>query len=448
MITVDGKPADLQYTAKQKAFINVRARYPLIMGGVGSGKTIALCRRALRMSIRHPGNRGLLARYTLGESNDTLLVSFKRAIPAPLYTIDRDNWGWIITVKTGTETPPSQILVRALDDPQKYESLELGWFGISQLNEHSITRQIWETLTSRLRWILPDATAPDYTGFAEANSGSPWVIDLWGPEREHTMRGYEAIEVSMYDNAANLPADYVAAMEEKPAWWKRWFVYPCWEPLAELEGEPVFKDHFRQELHVSTEPLEPEAGWPICRGWDLPGPVATVWFQITRKNRLLVLYEQQGQPGDAIPDLKRQALSSSALLFPGWSFLDLADPAGWTKAATDLKAPADLLRPEIVLSKGETSLQSRLTAAQTWLSKMVQGEPALQIDPRCRLLINALEGGYVWRMAAGRILPEPMKNSSSHIVDAWLHALARVSAQFDPKLRREMRGPAGALIPV
>ena len=47
-ITIDGQQADLQYTPKQKAFINSRARYPLIMGGVGSGKTIALCRRALR----------------------------------------------------------------------------------------------------------------------------------------------------------------------------------------------------------------------------------------------------------------------------------------------------------------------------------------------------------------------------------------------------------------
>jgi len=31
-ITIDGQQADLQYTPKQKAFINSRARYPLIMG--------------------------------------------------------------------------------------------------------------------------------------------------------------------------------------------------------------------------------------------------------------------------------------------------------------------------------------------------------------------------------------------------------------------------------
>ena len=447
-ITIDGQQADLQYTPKQKAFINSRARYPLIMGGVGSGKTIALCRRALRLSLRHPGNRGLLARYTLGEANDTLLVSWRRTVPQALYKLDRDNWGWVITIHTGANTAPSTILVRALDDRQKYESLELGWFGISQANEQFITKDLWDTLTSRLRWILPDGGTPEYSGFAEANSGAPWIIETWGPDRTHTMAGYEAIEVSMYDNEANLPADYMQAMAEKPAWWQRWFVYPCWEPLAELEGEPVFEGHFRQELHVSTDPLAPESGWPVVRGWDLPGPVATTWFQITRSGQLLILYEQQGQASDSIMDMKRRALEASAVLFPGWSFLDVADPAAFTKMPTDQRAPADLLRPEIILQRGETNLSQRLQAAQTWMDKLHDGKPALQIDPRCRMLINALQGGYCWKMVAGRVIPEPRKDNYSHQVDSWLHALAKVSGQFDPRIRREMMGPRGALIPV
>jgi hypothetical protein len=41
-----------------------------------------------------------------------------------------------------------------------------------------------------------------------------------------------------------------------------------------------------------------------------------------------------------------------------------------------------------------------------------------------------------------------MKNSYNHVLDAFSHALARVAGQFDPKLRREMAGPRGALIPV
>jgi hypothetical protein len=448
LITQNGQAVEPEWNLKQRRFINSDARYPLLYGGVGAGKTAALCRRALRFSGAYPGNRGLLCRYTLGESNDTLLVTWRKFIPEPLYKIEPDRWGWRILVRTDDPAVRSEILVRALDERQKYESLELGWFGISQANERWLTRDIWDTLTARLRWTLPSGKTPPYTGFAEANSGAPWVIDLWGPERTHTMAGYEAIECSMFDNEPNLPADYIQAMAEKPAWWQRWFVYPCWEPLAELEGEPVFEGHFHQELHVAKAPLQPEAGWPVVRGWDLPGPVATVWFQVTRGGRLLILFDQLGEASSSIPDMKQRALSNSAVLFPQASFLDFADPAAWTKAPTDRRSPADLLRPEILAQRGEMGLQARLTALQTWLNKLVDGQPALQIDPRCRLLINALQGGYVWKMLGGRVLPEPQKNESSHIVDALTHALARVTGQLDPKVRREMRGPAGALIPV
>lgn len=446
-ILVDGQNADLRWNQKQKRFINSRAKYPLIMGGVGSGKTLALCRRALRLSVAFPGNRGLLARYTLGEANDTLLVSWRRAIPEGLYKIDRDNWGWVITIHAH-EGVPSTILVRALDERQKYESLELGWYGLSQANEATIGRHLWDTLDSRLRWVLPTGSVPTYSGFAEANSGSQWIIDLWGPQRTHSMPGYEATEVSMYDNEQNLPPDYIKSMSEKPAWWQKWFVYPCWEPLAELDGEPVFDGYFRQELHVSTQPVEPEHGWPICRGYDLPGPMSVVWFQVTRKGQLRILYELVGRPSDAILDMKMRVLEASNTLFPGFSFLDICDPAAFTKAPTDRKSPADLLRPEIILSKGETTLTARLQSLQTWFSKLVDGKAGMQIDPRCRFLINAFQGGYCWRVVAGRVLPEPRKDDYSHIVDALGHALARVSGQFDPRMRAEMRGPRGPLIPV
>lgn len=436
------------WNTKQKQFINSDARYPAFYGGIRSGKTSAFCRKALRCSLEFPGNRGLMARYTLGEANDTLLVEWQRTIPAPLYVLKRDQWGWIITVHT--QGDPSEILIRPLDEAQKYESLELGWVGISQANEQWITRSMWDTLTGRLTWRLPDRSQPRYQAFIEANSGAPWIIDLWGPNADHKEPGYEVVETSLFDNADNLPADFMDAMRRKPEFWKRWFLYPCWEPLSEVSGEPVFKGHFTFELHVAQESVTPDPGWPIVRGWDVPGPIGTVWFQITRKGTLKVLFEQLGEMGASIADVKAQAVSASEVLFPGFTFLDLADPAAWTKSATDQRSPADLFNQTptpIRLSQGVTSLEGRLEAGKQWLDKLVNGVAAVQIDPRCRLLISALAGGYCWKMIAGRILPEPEKNSASHVVDAWLHALAQVS-QHDPSKRRELMGPRGPLIPV
>jgi hypothetical protein len=245
----------------------------------------------------------------------------------------------------------------------------------------------------------------------------------------------------MYDNADNLPKDYIESMERKPEWWKRWFVYPCWEPLAELAGEPVFEGHFDYDLHVSDETLQPWTGWPITRGWDVPGPIATVWFQVSQNGKhCRVLYEQQAEAGASIADVKQAVLSNSATLFPKFSYSDYGDPAAFTMSPTDQKTCADILRPEVILQPGEKTITARLEAGRMWMDKLADGQPALQIDPRCRLLIGALAGGFAWKQVAGQLLPEPQKNSYSHITDAWLHALARVTG-LTPMKRRELMGP-------
>ena len=430
------------WSPKQLQYIYSAHRYPIMYGGYRSGKTDALVRRALRYSLKWPGNRGLMARYSLGESYDTLLVNWAQVVPPELYEIATDRWGWQITVKT--EGAPSSILVRALDEPQKYESLELGWVAISQMNEQYVTKRMWDTLDSRLTWKLPDGSHPHYSCFGEANSGAKWIIDLWSPKRQEDDpdEEYEAVEVSMFDNAANLPAETVEALSRKPEWWKRWFIYPCWEPLSERAGEPVFEDHFDFDLHVSPDPVTPVPGWPLIRGWDLPGPVAVVWFQVLR-NECRVLYELQAEPGDAIEQVKQVVKNTHNTLFPGFACTDYADPAAFTKSPTDQKTCAELLRPEITLLPGERTITGRLEAGRLWMDRLNHSKPALSIDPRCRILIGGLAGGYAWKPSAGVLLPEPQKNEYSHVIDAWLHGLARVSALGDlgPESEREIMGP-------
>jgi hypothetical protein len=59
-----------------------------------------------------------------------------------------------------------------------------------------------------------------------------------------------------------------------------------------------------------------------------------------------------------------------------------------------------------------------------WLTSLVGGRPALQIDLRCDALIRALEGGYVFRQQQGRILPIPRDDAHAAVVEALVVALA------------------------
>jgi hypothetical protein len=441
------KPADvdvdngLHWIPQALDFIYTDARNPIMYGGVGASKTYALCRRALRLSLKYPGNRGLLARFTLGSSNDALLVTWRKVVPKQLYSEDTDRWGVVITIRT--EGEDSIILVRALDDSQKYESLELGWVGISQMNEQGITADLFDTLDSRVgRWQLPNGEWTRASCFGECNSGAKWIIDRWGPEVDPERRNpdYVAIEVSMYDNASNLNPSYVKAMEAKPAWWKRWWVYSNWEPLSELAGEPVFEGEFDYNAHVAREPVTPLPGCPIVRGWDIPGPIACVWFQIGTDGFTRVLYEQQAGQEMAVEAVKRAVLSTSQTLFPGFGFIDYGDPAAYTRHPTDQRTCAEILRPEVTLVPGEMTLTGRLEALHTVLTTKMGMKDSLVIDPRCRILISAFMGGYVWQEVGGRVLPEPRKNDYSHIMDAFSCALSKASG-ISPMQRQVMMGP-------
>jgi phage terminase large subunit-like protein len=225
--------------------------------------------------------------------------------------------------------------------------------------------------------------------------------------------------------------------------------------VSDLHGgeHGVFNGHFNRDRHIAEGALEPERGWPIVRGIDISaGYVSIVWFQGSRDGkRLLIFYEQQTAVTDGIEDAKRAAVQASQLLFPGWHFLDIASAPTWTKRTDEQHAPADLFRPEFLVQKGEAALPVRLGAVQQWLGRQVGGEEsALLIDPGCFGLHLAFEGSYQWRQSGGRVLPGIAQNAAASLVDAFSYALARMTTtgRLDPRIRREMMGPSGALVPV
>jgi hypothetical protein len=225
--------------------------------------------------------------------------------------------------------------------------------------------------------------------------------------------------------------------------------------VSDLHGgeHAVFNGHFNRDGHIADGALAPEPGWPIVRGIDISaGYVSIVWFQGSRDGkRLSVLYEQQTPLSDGIEDAKRAAVQASQLLFPSWHFLDIASAPSWTKRSDELRAAADLFRPELIPQKSEVALPVRLQAVQQWLGRQVGGEAsALQIDPGCFGLRLAFEGRYQWRQSGGRIMPGVVANAAASLMDAFSFALARMTAtgRLDPRLRREMMGPSGALVPI
>jgi phage terminase large subunit len=237
-----------------------KVRIVTIGGAIRSGKTQAAGRLIVESAVARPATY-LVARSTYRELTDSTQKamlhgdgSMPPLIPGELVASFRasDN---VVRLKTGGE-----ILFRSLEEASlgKILNLTLGGVFIDQveeLDDGEAGERVFDTLLGR----LSDARGPRKL-LCVAN---PAGLTHWAHRRlvdERTRdRDSRYVHVALTDNAANLPADYVAAMlatrETRPAWYRS-FILGEW---GAFEGQafPEFED----EIHV-CKPFE------IPKHWD------------------------------------------------------------------------------------------------------------------------------------------------------------------------------------
>jgi hypothetical protein len=59
---------------------------------------------------------------------------------------------------------------------------------------------------------------------------------------------------------------------------------------------------------------------------------------------------------------------------------------------------------------------------------MINGQPAVLIDPACEVLVEGFEGGYAFPEigSSGEFKTEPIKNEYSHVHDALQYAATKL----------------------
>ena len=78
-------------TPKQLQIHNDPHRIIGIGGGVGGGKSQAICMDAFICAITNPGNNQVLGRKFLRHLKETTLVTWKKIIPGELYYINEQK---------------------------------------------------------------------------------------------------------------------------------------------------------------------------------------------------------------------------------------------------------------------------------------------------------------------------------------------------------------------
>jgi len=194
-------------------------------------------------------------------------------------------------------------------------------------------------------------------------------------------------------------------------------------------GLPVYSEDFQRDWHVAKSELAAVPHVPLLRGWDFGLTPACVVAQLTALGRLNILYPEfvtwtgRGEMRQqSITALAPVVIQQCALFFGQRAWRDWADPAGWAKAQTDERTCVQVMNGvNIHPVPGEVTFTGRRRGVESLLRRAIQGQAALQIDPRCTMLIEAFEGAYKFAEIGetGRYRLDVDKNAWSHPMNAF-----------------------------
>lgn len=454
--------------------------YDWIVGPVGSGKTTGIFFKLAYMAkLQKPGpdgvrrTRAVIVRNTLPQLRDTTLSSWN------YWFKDGQAGTWHATKNQFTlrfGDVECEVLFRPLDtadDVARVLSLEVTFAIIDEFVQ--IPRQIVDALSARLG-RYPAAKDGGATNWGMWGSSNPDTEDNWWFDYLHDKAIVRAISPSTVltdddaaemkamldddgldkrnvtyflqpsglgpaaENIENLPgkrAYYVNQAKGKSHAWVKQFLEAEWGFSA--AGQPVAAS-FRADLHVAKSRLLFNEHLPLIIGLDPGlGGSALILAQQGLDGRINVLNElvQSGMGAERIIRERLQPLLRN--FYPDAQVIIAPDPAAKNRAQTDEKAVIDAFAKYWPI-KAETNnrLPLRLDAIEYYLTDLIQGEPTLRIDPQCRQLIRALNGG--WRYAIDIKKDqikgaEPEKNAHSHVGDAFGY----MCRYFHRQTEREMR---------
>lgn len=133
-------------------FHTYAGREGALIGGYGSGKSVALCAELLKQALEQPGSEWLLARKTLNSLAITTEKTFLDMLPGEFLKASKLTKGGghvqYIDLPTG-----SRIHFKGLDDWHKIKSLNLAGFFLDEADE--IDQTSYEGLKSRIRQVHP-----------------------------------------------------------------------------------------------------------------------------------------------------------------------------------------------------------------------------------------------------------------------------------------------------
>ncbi len=430
-------------------FLMSDAKMRVLMGPVGSGKSVTSCFEIIRRaSMQAPSPDGIrrtrcaVVRQTVRQLRDTTLKTFLDWFPPGVYG---EFMKTSYTYYFKYADVECEIMFRALDRPDdvaNLNSLELtfAWF-----NEcRDIKPDILDAMAKRVGRYPSKRDAPVGVLKWPTWSGmwgdtNPPVMESWwwammegiNPDDGITPinNGWDVFKQpsgrsAQAENIENLPDDYYDTTGLSKDYIR---VFIDGEYAHSPSGSPVYQG-FKINVHVAPKPLMAirSDSHPLLIGVDTFLSPAAVICQVDAKGRVMVLDEVVGKEMGAERFINTMLRPKLVSKFRGLKVAIIIDPAGMQRSQTDESTVKDIYKKagfQVVQKARLNNIQSRIDAVDRYLMKNFDGESAFLIDPGCLRLKSAMMGGYRYHEKEERII----KDKHSHVAEALQYAMLHIS---------------------
>jgi phage terminase large subunit len=253
-------PLDTSRVPGQRRFMESLSPELLYSGAFGAGKSRIGCEKGHFLSLRYPGNRGLIARKKFTDLRDTTMDTYFRYVCPPEHIDQYFKQEHKLVLKNGSE-----ILFIGLDQFTKVGSLELGWAFLDELIE--FTEEDWNMIQGRMRHPVPFQQV-----MAATNPAAPthWVYSHFF---SRPTKDVEAIESNSLDNPFT-PPQYKQRLQNFRGKYYERFVEGKW-----ISFEGLVYDNWDPSRHIipPTQDIVSAAGHSYRLTGDKDNPIPEDW---------------------------------------------------------------------------------------------------------------------------------------------------------------------------
>lgn len=425
------------------------SRAKLLIGPFGTGKTSSAAYDIIELQSKRvlPTKGALRSRFavirnTYPELRDTTIKTFLDWFPPGVFGRYNSTDKTYYIKYDGREI---EILFKALDSPQDVRDLlSLELTGAHADEAREIHEDVFKGVLGRVG---------RFPSLKDTNGANPFInppqviLTTNYPSTEHWLHrdfvsnpvnGYQIYEQTQEENKHNLRPGYYEDLERdysnrldllKTLVRGEWGVT--------VRGKLVYPE-FHRSTHVPKYSLLPQKATEIITGWDNTGLSPAILLSYLANTGQWLVFKEFCFADTGIKDAtEAMILWCNSNLPKGCKYRHIGDPAGRTRDATK-QSPSDYISSKgleygwsIRIQDGIQTFKIRRESVATRLTKMINSEPALLIDPSCTRLIDGFDGGYSYKEIAntGVYQTEPQKNEYSHIHDALQYPATRIFTQ-------------------